>query len=146
MNRSAAMRVQRVLALLAIGLVGAAFAGAQGYQRSRPWHGEPFQGGYHASGTYGGHHGPKGSGHSPHGLGGGHHQGGYVAGSYFQRPYPYHLDYYRLRYGGSYAPYFGNQYGVPQVVAPYYAYPPYVYGWPGPPIPLAAPAVEAPVP
>jgi hypothetical protein len=34
------------------------------------------------------------------------------AGS-FQRPYPYHLDYYRARWGGSYAPYFGNLYGPP---------------------------------
>jgi len=43
------------------------------------------------------------------------------AGS-FQRPYPYHLDYYKMRYGGSYAPYFGNLYGPPQVVTapPYY--------------------------
>ena len=42
--------------------------------------------------------------------------------SWFQRPYPYHLDYYRMRYGGSYAPYFGNLYGPPQVVTapPYY--------------------------
>ncbi len=34
------------------------------------------------------------------------------AGS-FQRPYPYHLDYYRAKWGGSYAPYFGNLYGPP---------------------------------
>jgi hypothetical protein len=33
------------------------------------------------------------------------------SGSYFTRPYPYHLDYYRMRYGGSYAPYYGNLYG-----------------------------------
>lgn len=36
------------------------------------------------------------------------------AGS-FQRPYPYHLDYYRAKWGGSYAPYFGNLYGPPNV-------------------------------
>ena len=36
-----------------------------------------------------------------------------VSGSWFQRPYPYHLDYYKMRYGGSYAPYFGNLYGTP---------------------------------
>jgi hypothetical protein len=36
-----------------------------------------------------------------------------VSSSWFQRPYPYHLDYYKMRYGGSYAPYFGNLYGVP---------------------------------
>jgi hypothetical protein len=45
-----------------------------------------------------------------------------VNSAWFQRPYPYHLDYYKMRYGGSYAPYFGNLYGPPQVVTapPYY--------------------------
>ena len=45
-----------------------------------------------------------------------------VNAGWFQRPYPYHLDYYKMRYGGSYAPYFGNLYGPPQVVTapPYY--------------------------
>jgi hypothetical protein len=45
-----------------------------------------------------------------------------VNSGWFQRPYPYHLDYYKMRYGGSYAPYFGNLYGTPQVVTapPYY--------------------------
>ena len=43
-----------------------------------------------------------------------------VSANWFQRPYPYHLDYYRMRYGGSYAPYFGNLYGPPQVYAPWY--------------------------
>ena len=48
---------------------------------------------------------------------------------WFQRPYPYHLDYYKMRYGGSYAPYFGNLYGPPQVVTapPYYG--PYYNGF-----------------
>jgi hypothetical protein len=46
-----------------------------------------------------------------------------VTAGWFQRPYPYHLDYYKMRYGGSYAPYFGNLYGTPQAVY----YPPY-YG------------------
>jgi hypothetical protein len=36
-----------------------------------------------------------------------------VSSAWFQRPYPYHLDYYKMRWGGSYAPYFGNLYGVP---------------------------------
>ena len=36
-----------------------------------------------------------------------------VSSGWFQRPYPYHLDYYKMRYGGSYAPYFGNLYGTP---------------------------------
>jgi hypothetical protein len=52
-----------------------------------------------------------------------------VNAGWFQRPYPYHLDYYRMRYGGSYAPYFGNLYGPPQVVTapPYYG--PYYGGY-----------------
>ena len=68
-----------------------------------------------------------------------------IQSGWFQRPYPYHLDYYKMRYGGSYAPYFGNLYGTPlgtpQVVnyppyyGPYYtgngAGPPNGYGQPG---------------
>jgi hypothetical protein len=54
-----------------------------------------------------------------------------VSAGWFQRPYPYHLDYYRMRYGGSYAPYFGNLYGPPNYYyygSPYYGdYSPY-YG------------------
>ena len=64
-----------------------------------------------AAGWYGGGH-PRGdSRHAPP-----------VSSGSFQRPYPYHLDYYRMRYGGSYAPYFGNLYGPPDVVlaAPFY--------------------------
>ena len=57
-----------------------------------------------------------------------------VNAGWFQRPYPYHLDYYKMRYGGSYAPYFGNLYGPPQVVTapPYYGpyYGNWGYGWP----------------
>ncbi len=45
----------------------------------------------------------------------------------FQRPYPYHLDYYKMRYGGSYAPYFGNLYGTPFGTPQVVNYPPY-YG------------------
>lgn len=54
-----------------------------------------------------------------------------VAAGSFQRPYPYHLDYYKQKFGGSYAPYFGNLYGPPNVVlAPYggYAGPGFGYG------------------
>ena len=56
----------------------------------------------------------------------------HVEAGWFQRPYPYHLDYYRMRYGGSYAPYFGNLYGPPQVVTapPYYG--PYYGGYGAP--------------
>ncbi|MEM6798313.1 MAG: hypothetical protein AAF589_02260 [Planctomycetota bacterium] len=39
-----------------------------------------------------------------------------IASGSFQRPYPYHLDYYKQRYGGGYDPYFGNLYGPPNVV------------------------------
>lgn len=39
-----------------------------------------------------------------------------ASGGHFTRPYPYHLDYYKQRFGGSYAPYFGNLYGPPNVV------------------------------
>jgi hypothetical protein len=54
-----------------------------------------------------------------------------ISAGWFQRPYPYHLDYYKMRYGGSYAPYFGNLYGPPQVVTapPYYG--PYYGGYGG---------------
>jgi hypothetical protein len=52
-----------------------------------------------------------------------------IDSGWFQRPYPYHLDYYRMKYHGSYEPYFGNLYGPPQVVTapPYYG--PYYGGW-----------------
>jgi hypothetical protein len=46
-----------------------------------------------------------------------------TSSAWFQRPYPYHLDYYKMRYGGSYAPYFGNLYGpsgFPAYFGPYY--------------------------
>jgi len=45
-----------------------------------------------------------------------------ISSGSFQRPYPYHLDYYKMRYGGSYAPYFGNLYGpsYPAYYGPYY--------------------------
>jgi hypothetical protein len=46
-----------------------------------------------------------------------------ISSAWFQRPYPYHLDYYKMRYGGSYAPYFGNLYGpsgFPAYYGPYY--------------------------
>lgn len=60
-------------------------------------------------------------------------------GAWFQRPYPYHLDYYRLRYGGTYEPYYsGGLYGTPQVIAP----PAFGYGY-GPPYP---PVPESPTP
>ena len=50
-----------------------------------------------------------------------------VQSGWFQRPYPYHLDYYKMRYGGSYAPYFGNLYGTPFGTPQVVNYPPY-YG------------------
>jgi hypothetical protein len=50
-----------------------------------------------------------------------------ISAGWFQRPYPYHLDYYKMRYGGSYAPYFGNLYGTPFGTPQVVNYPPY-YG------------------
>jgi hypothetical protein len=50
-----------------------------------------------------------------------------VSAGWFQRPYPYHLDYYKMRYGGSYAPYYGNLYGTPFGTPQVVNYPPY-YG------------------
>jgi hypothetical protein len=44
-----------------------------------------------------------------------------ISSGTFQRPYPYHMDYYKMKYGGSYAPYFGNIYGPPTFVGlPFY--------------------------
>ncbi len=118
----------------------------------------------HAGQNGGGHHG---GGHNSGGHG--HHQSNYRNGfqngnfnrysnnwlygvgslyypqnynyGYYQRPYPYHLDYYRMRYGGSYEPYAGNLYGPPlvqQYVAPTYVNPPYVSP------PYVAPGVVSP--
>lgn len=82
-----------------------------------------------------------------------------VSGGSFQRPYPYHLDYYKMRWGGSYAPYFGNLYGPPDVLlgVPYGSLPygagPYDYGSglyngnalvPDAGVPYAAPPVVVP--
>lgn len=67
-----------------------------------------------------------------------------VAAGGFQRPYPYHLDYYRKAYGGSYAPYFGNLYGPPNVVLGAAPYAGYGYAYP-PPYAEAPPLGAAPV-
>ena len=64
--------------------------------------------------SYGGQHGRRTQGN--HGMSQ-RSQGSYEGG-WFQRPYPYHLDYYKMRYGGSYEPYFGNLYGPPVYVFP----------------------------
>lgn len=46
----------------------------------------------------------RGPGHGQRGYGYGFYQPNYqqpiVAGSWYQRPYPYHFDYYRYRWGG----------------------------------------------
>ena len=75
-----------------------------------------------------GRHGGKFRGHDNRRS---HWQQPQVNAGWFQRPYPYHLDYYKMRYGGSYAPYFGNLYGTPEVVTapPYYG--PYYGGYGG---------------
>lgn len=61
---------------------------------------------------------------------------------YYTRPYPYHLDYYRMRYQGSYDPYAGNLYGPPLVQAPTYVNPPNQYPQGNPP--YEAPQVSPP--
>ena len=110
-----------VIASLLVALGGTEVAAADGvadggYQRHRvgsspgngPW---PGHGG--TSPGHGGWHSPPHHGDSSRPW------GGYASeGAWFQRPYPYHLDYYRMRYRGSYAPYFGNLYGPPTYVVP----------------------------
>ncbi|QDU90536.1 hypothetical protein Pla175_39420 [Pirellulimonas nuda] len=54
-------------------------------------------------------------GHRPPNQGG-NYQAPSIASGTFQRPYPFHLDYYKQKFGGSYDPYFGNLYGPPNVV------------------------------
>ncbi len=112
------MRTRLIIALLALSAAGTVAAGDGGYQR---WRQPPAPG---WGGGWGGH------GTSHHHWGSGYRGPQTVVANNFQRPYPYHLDYYRMRFGGSYAPYFGNMYGVPQVVAPVYGYPPGFYGSP----------------
>ena len=91
--------------------------GNGGPQMGPPGGGQPGWGGYQR----------KGNGGGPGWRGYGNWNGGYgyypqqFSGSYFTRPYPYHLDYYKMRYGGSYAPYYGNLYG------PSYSYYPAQY-------------------
>jgi hypothetical protein len=96
---------------------GGGFSGGQGYHRSNyPSHnrgqygqrGNSFYGGF---GNYG-----------QSGFGIPYYPQNFNYG-YYQRPYPYHLDYYRMRYGGSYEPYAGNLYGPPMVQAPTYVAP-----------------------
>lgn len=109
------MRIKLILAMLALGATGTLVASEGGYQRYR-----------HVPGPKWGD--ARGGPAPPHHWHSGYHAPQTVVANHFQRPYPYHLDYYRMRYGGSYAPYFGNMYGVPQVVAPFYGYPPVPYG------------------
>jgi hypothetical protein len=130
-----------LLALLVVSAAAAACAegGQPAYQRSRGgWQGGG--GSYHGGSPN--HHYPPNRQHGKHfGHGGKGYQPPQVSGGFFQRPYPYHLDYYRMRWGGSYAPYFGNLYGPPDVVlgAPYYggAFP---YGQ-GYPLPFESPPI-----
>jgi hypothetical protein len=69
-------------------------------------------------------------------------------GAWFQRPYPYHLDFYRMRYGGTYEPYFGGSpYGPPPIiVTPTYGYgPPFAGAYPYAPMGgMLTPEVAAP--
>ncbi len=97
------------------------------YQRTRQSQHRQWQGGSVTSQSYAASQGFAGhSGHSSQHFSNASRQPHYsqqnsrpaqgFSGGNFQRPYPYHLDYYRMRYGGSYAPYFGNLYGPPNVI------------------------------
>ena len=118
-------RLIAIVALVVLALGASNSALAQGYQRSRgsnaPMHGG---GGGWSNGHGGGHrqYPPQQHGYKqPQGF------SAQMSGGQFQRPYPYHLDYYRMKWGGSYEPYFGNLYGPPNVVLGW----PGVYGGPG---------------
>jgi hypothetical protein len=124
---SRANAVCAAMLLLAAVLANSAFAQQRGNGRERGGSG---RGPVYQRHAHSGSHGERGPGR-------GNFRPNYpvyfptsqTTAGWFQRPYPYHLDYYRMRYGGSYAPYFGNLYGPPQVVTapPYYG--PY-YGGP----------------
>ncbi len=65
--------------------------------------------------SWGNHHPPQ---HKPD-----HHrptrpvvQAPSIESGHFVRPYPFHLDYYRMRWGGSYEPYFGNLHGPANII------------------------------
>src|SRR5207253_3211701 len=53
-----------------------------------------------------------------------------ISSGWFQRPYPYHLDYYKNRFGVGIPPYSGNLYGTPGMNYPAY-YGPYYTGYGG---------------
>lgn len=88
----------RTACLLAVILLATSSARGQApvYQRMRSGAGHPdARSGYH--------HGRPG-GFDPYGYGafyGGYFAPPIVVGSYYQRPYPYHFDYYRYRWGGA---------------------------------------------
>ena len=123
------------LALLSLGASTDALA--QGYQRYRgstaPMHGgggPGSGGGWNGGGGGGwsnGHGRPQYPPYQQHGHYKQPEYSAQMSGGQFQRPYPYHLDYYRMKWGGSYEPYFGNLYGPPNVVLGW----PGVYGGPG---------------
>ncbi len=99
-----------------------------GYQ-GMPYTGSPYAGPAYAPQYYGGY-GYGGYGHRGYGYRGAPPRvnqpdpgqpthpneptGSYYGGEY-QRSYPYHLDYYKMRYGGSYKPYNSNLYVRPPV-------------------------------
>lgn len=48
--------------------------------------------------------GPGFAGHPSYGFFGGAYGAGFSYGNWYQRPYPTHLDYFRLRQGGAWTP------------------------------------------
>ncbi len=106
-----------ILAILLVGLWAIDGASAQ----------PPAYGGYYPTGgsDFGSRHATPYSQRGSGRYGGSHWRGGAsyrypMQTQWLQRPYPYHLDYYKVRYGGSYAPYFGNLYGPPTYLGPGY--------------------------
>ena len=93
-------------------LFASAFAGLP------PAHAQDFAPTYSRHRTHAHDFGRRGDGHGFSGHRGGGYNNSYydpsfyssvVAGSYYQRPYPYHFDYYRRRWGGPPANYGPDQ-------------------------------------
>lgn len=145
-----------VLAMLATAMLGTASGEYPTYQRTRGgWYGSyrtppPPGSAQPAEHQHSGYQrAPYSQGRRSSHVPQGRYHASHHAGGSFTRPYPYHLDYYRMRWGGSYEPYYGNIYGPPNVVlgAPYYGGG-YYYGSPAQvPYEYEVPAYDpAPVP
>jgi len=112
------------LACCCVAMLAEPAAAQQGGKYSRGNNGGGYSGNY-GGGNYGRNQSNYGWGNSSqHHAGYGRHdkqwQGfpqhsPYYNYGFYQRPYPFHLDYYRMKYQGSYEPYAGNLYGPPLI-------------------------------